>query len=184
MVKKIIQIGDERLLQISEKIKVEDIDSDEIQSLATDLLDTAKAHEDSAAGLSAVQIGILKRMFVVKMTDDEDNVSYEILINPEIVEQSREQSVVWEGCMSISAGKKRLFGPVSRSKKVLMSYYDLNGEKQEIEGKDFYAHLLIHELDHLDGKLFLQYVENPKNLWDEKELDKYMDKYGKLPPVV
>ncbi|MCA9380723.1 peptide deformylase [Candidatus Dojkabacteria bacterium] len=182
MNKKIIQIGDERLLQASESVEESSIQSEEIQNLIKDITDTIKANKDSAAGLSAVQIGILKRIFVVKDNDDTKTF-YRAFINPEVIEQSRETTIEWEGCMSINSNNKRLYGPVERSKVVTIKYLDENGIQREITEKNFRSHLLLHELDHLNGKLFLQYVDNPENIWNEDELDTYLDKYQRFPEI-
>ncbi|MCA9386768.1 peptide deformylase [Candidatus Dojkabacteria bacterium] len=182
MNKKIIQIGDKRLLQVSEPVEESAINTQEIQSLIKDITDTVKAHEDSAAGLSAVQIGVLKRIFVVKDNDDKKTF-FRVFINPEITEQSSETTIEWEGCMSINSNNKKLFGPVERSKQVTFRYLDENGIQREISESNFRSHLLLHELDHLNGKLFLQYVSNPENIWNEDELDDYLDKYQAFPPI-
>lgn len=191
MIKDIIQIGDDRLFEISEPIEKDEISSKEVQTLAVDVMDTLKHHASSAAGLSAVQIGVLKRLFVVKRydlekegSDDDADLPYEVLINPKIIKASHDETIEWEGCMSISSEKSRLYGPVSRSKTVKLEYLDLNGKVKHIAGTNFFAHLLIHELDHLDGKLFLEYIDNPKNIWKAEELDEYMDVNRKFPKVV
>lgn len=185
MVKAIIQIGDKKLIQKSESIEIDRISSAEIQNLAKDVLDTCIANQKNAAGLSAVQIGVLKRLFVVKLVGKENDESKWItMINPEIVKQSKEQSMEWEGCMSISSKNRRLYGPVYRSKNVEISYYDLEGKKQKISGSGFFSHLLLHEMDHLDGVLFLGYIDNPDNIWTEDELDEYLDLHGKFPKIV
>lgn len=182
MNKKIIQIGDQKLFQISEEVEKSEIKSESIQNLIKDLHDTLNAHEGTAAGLSAVQIGALKRVFVIKEKDKSGEIL--TLINPEITKQSSDTTIEWEGCMSINNGNKRLFGPVPRSKSVTMKYLDINGIQREITGVKFMAHLLLHELDHLDGKLFLQYVTNPENIWDEEELDEYLENNERFPDII
>ncbi len=185
MVRKIIQIGDNRLLEESKEISKEELNSKEIKQIAEDLVDTIKHYNETAAGLSAVQIGVMKRIFAVKIEkEDSEEVEYKVLINPEIEKQSTETTIVWEGCMSISSKNQRLYGPVERSKEVRIKYTDLQGNTQRIQAEEFYSHLLLHEMDHLDGKLFLQYVSNPENLWNEEDLDKYLEQYNKFPPVV
>ncbi len=205
MVKEIIQLGDPRLLKTSEKIDLNQIKTQAIQNLAKDLLDTVKKHEDSAAGLSAVQIGELKRIFVVKdlrkedlfetKTDDSAKIKYdslleqsraegfEIVINPKVTYLSKKLSTEWEGCMSISSRNQRLFGPVSRADEVRIEYYDLDGKKKNLTAKDFFSHLIQHELDHLNGILFLKYIENPTNIWSEDDLDDYLSKYNRFPKI-
>lgn len=184
MVKPIIQIGDKRLVQTSEPIEIGSISSGKIQDLAKDVLDTTIANQKSAAGLSAVQIGEMKRLFVVKLMGKEDEPdSWLTMINPEVVKTSKSQSMEWEGCMSISNNKRRLFGPVYRSKEVEIEYYDLEANKKKIKGSGFFSHLLQHEVDHLNGVLFLSYIDNPKNIWKEDELDAYLDQYGRFPEI-
>ncbi len=188
MIKQIIQLGDPRLNQVSEAIRPDEIPSKEIQDLAKDLLETCLKHKEEAAGLSTVQLGVLKRMYVVKRVDletiEKGGVDqWEVLINPKIIKQSKETTSEWEGCMSISSDDNRLFGPVERSKVAEIEYLDLNGNKNKLTAKNFFAHLILHEQDHLEGKLFLSYVKNPKNIWKEDDLDKYLKEFKKFPKV-
>jgi peptide deformylase len=189
MVKKIIQIGDKKLLEQSEPVELNKIGSGETKKLITDIIDTCKFYYKQAAGLSAVQIGVLKQIYVVKRVDLEDdnseetNENWDAIINPRIVYKSEEQSVEWEGCMSINVGKNKLFGPVYRSKIVEIEYYTPEGEKKTLRGKKFFSHLIQHEQDHLEGKLFLNYIKNPKNIWNEEELDKYLKQFKEFPPI-
>jgi peptide deformylase len=187
MIKKIIQIGDSRLLEESEEVEANQISNGEIQELGQDILDTTKFHVNSAAGLSAVQIGVLKRMYVVKRTDLEESSDidqYELLINPEITYMSKEKEVKWEGCMSISDGDQRLFGPVERSRVVEIEYLKIDGSSAKMNAEGFFSHLIQHEQDHLNGILFLTYIDNPKNIWKEDELDDYLNKHQEFPPIV
>lgn len=184
MIKDIIQLGDKRLNQVSKEVIPHEISSDRVQAIITDLLDTVKAHNNEAAGLSAVQIGELDRIFVVRRVDiASDTDRYDIMINPEVIFQSKDTSVEWEGCMSISSENLRLYGPVERSRVVEIKYLNENNEKKSIKAKNFFSHLIQHELDHLDGKLFLSHVKDPANIWNEEKLDAYLDKYGSMPTL-
>lgn len=185
MIKDIIQIGDKKLTQTSEPIDLGSISSGKIQELATNLIDTLKHHTKVAAGLSAVQIGILQQMYVVKRMDlpEDREEEIEVMINPKIKIKNEDKTIEWEGCMSISSDNMRLFGPVPRPSEVIVEYYDREANKKKLRAKDFFAHLIQHEQDHLNGILFLQYVQNPKNIWKESELDTYLDQYKKFPPV-
>lgn len=185
MIKKIIQIGDKMLFEESESIVVDSISSGEVQQLAIDLLDTVTHHSNSAAGLSAVQIGVLKRIFVVKRMDLTDGVEqWEIMINPTYKVKGSKETLEWEGCMSINKDNVKLFGPVYRPKEIEVTYYALDGTKKRLRAKNFFSHLIQHEIDHLNGLLFLSYVDNPKNIWNEKELDLYIKQNNSLPTVV
>jgi peptide deformylase len=190
MVKKIVQIGDSKLLNQSEPVETQKINTGEMKKLIADLVDTCKFYYKQAAGLSAVQLGILKRVYVIKRVDLEvdkskdDNNNWEAIINPEITYKSADQSIEWEGCMSINVGRNKLFGPVYRPKEVEIEYFTFEGEKKKLKGEKFFSHLIQHEQDHLDGILFLSYIKNPKNIWNEEELDQYLGEFKKFPEII
>lgn len=187
MVQKIIQIGDPRLNQVSQEIKTEEIGSKEVQSLIKDLLDTCKAHKREAAGLSAVQLGILKRVCVVVRYDKRKNrkaaKEFAVLINPRVEILDEIKSTEWEGCMSINTGGNKLYGPVKRARSVKVEYLNEKGEQKELVANRFFAHLIQHEVDHMDGILFLSYISDPKNIWREDDFVEYIDTYNSYPPV-
>ncbi len=192
MVRKIIQIGDERLLQKSLPINTNVNELKDVKNLAQDLLDTCKHYIKEAAGLSAVQLGILKRIFIIRRLDLEEQgrgkkrvtkAKWEIVINPELAILDEKKSFEWEGCMSINIDGKRLYGPVARPKRIKLNYYDLNGKSKELIAEDFFAHLIQHEMDHLNGILFLSHIADPRNLWNEAQLDKYIEDNNSMPPI-
>jgi peptide deformylase len=110
---------------------------------------------------------------------------WEIMINPEIIHANKKESIYWEGCLSIGVTEKdTLYGPVARPDKIKIKYQNRVGEQQELVAEAFFAHVVQHEIDHLDGILFISRVENPmKNIWKVIEIDKYIDKYGEYPPI-
>ncbi|MCA9378932.1 peptide deformylase, partial [Candidatus Dojkabacteria bacterium] len=136
-------------------------------------VETCESFGDETAGLSAVQIGVMRRMFVVRRIDLEPE-SWEVMINPKVTILDNHQTEYWEGCMSIGTGEDRLFGPVPRAKKAKVEYLDVSGAEHSLEVSDYMAHIVLHELDHLEGKLFLQYIDNPRNIWRGGDLDKYL----------
>lgn len=105
--------------------------------------DTVK--KEQGAGLAAPQVGVLRRAVVVDVEE-----GYFEFINPVIMQQKGEQ-MGWEGCLSVR-GKS---GVVSRPMKVTLSYQDRNGEKHLLKTKGFFARAICHELDHLDGVLYI-----------------------------
>jgi peptide deformylase len=185
MIRKIIQVGDPLLNQISKPLKLADISSRETQELIRDLLDTLDSDPESSAGLSAVQIGEPKRVYIIRRIDieAEGKPLWQEVINPELTIASKHKKVDWEGCLSIGVGDKRLFAPVARYSKVKLKYYDRNGLKHQLQANGYLAHIIQHEQDHLDGKLFLRYVENPENIWLGGELEKYITQHGDYPPI-
>lgn len=187
MIKPIIQLGNELLTQQSEPIEHAKISSGVVQDLATNLVDTLKHHTKEAAGLSAVQIGTLLQMYVIKrmdLSEERAEQEIEVLINPRIKVKNKTNNIEWEGCMSISSNNLRLFGPVARPSEIIVEYFDKEGNKKKLRAKGFFAHLIQHEQDHLNGILFLQYISNPKNIWKEDELDAYLEQYKRFPSIV
>lgn len=186
MVLDILQIGDKRLNEKSVTIKKSEIKSKEIQKLIDDMQDTLNVDPDSSAGLSAVQVGVLKTVFIFRRIDLEeegDAPIWEVAINPELKILSKKLNVDWEGCLSIGVGDNRIFGPVARASKVEMTYLDREGEKHTLKADDYLAHILQHEDDHLNGLLFIKYVHNPRNLWKGGELEEYIEKTGEYPAI-
>ena len=139
-IRNVVQVGDEVLRQ--KCFPVETFD-EKLWSLLDDMKDTVKKEE--GAGLAAPQVGVLRRVVVV----DVDDGYYE-LVNPVMLQQKGEQTG-WEGCLSVR-GKS---GVVSRPMKVKISYQDRNGEKHLLQAKGFFARAICHELDHLDGILYI-----------------------------
>lgn len=149
--------GDEILRKKSRE--VEQVD-DRIRDLLNDMVDTM--HKYNGVGLSAVQVGILKRLVVIDLYDDKGPIK---LVNPVILKTKGEQEVE-EGCLSFPNKYAKMIRPAE----VVAEALDENGKKIKIKAKGLLAQAICHELDHLDGVLFvdkmipgtLQYVE-PKN---------------------
>ncbi len=145
--------GDEILRKKSKPIDVID---DKIKELANDMLDTMYASD--GIGLAACQVGMLKNMVVYDVSYiEEDEIKKPIvLINPKIIQRSKSMVLVEEGCLSFP----NVFFDVKRHEKVKVEFLDLNGEKQVISAKGIEAVVIQHELDHLEGIIFLDKVEN------------------------
>ena len=140
-IRNVVQVGDEVLRQRC--FEVENFDETLFQ-LLDDMKDTVK--KEQGAGLAAPQVGVLRRVVVV----DVEEEGYFEFVNPVITSQKGEQSG-WEGCLSVR-GKS---GIVSRPMKVTLAYQDRNGEKHVMKAKGFFARAICHELDHLDGVLYI-----------------------------
>lgn len=139
-IRNVVQVGDDVLRKVC--FPVEEFD-EKLWKLLDDMKETVRKEE--GAGLAAPQVGILRRLAVVDVEE-----GYFELINPKIVAQKGEQSG-WEGCLSVR-GKS---GIVSRPMKVTVVYQDRNGNPLEIKAKGFFARAICHELDHLDGVLYI-----------------------------
>ena len=136
--------GDEILGKVSKEVR--EI-TPRIQELITDMWDTM--HEAEGVGLAAVQVGVLKRIFVVEVDENERCV----LINPVLVQQEGAQEGS-EGCLRVP-GKA---GKVMRPMKVVMEGFDESMQPVRIEAEGFYARALCHEYDHLNGHLYTEKV--------------------------
>lgn len=135
--------------------EVTDFSSTEVKTTVKDLLDTCHATANSA-GLSAPQIGVLQRVIVVRTIFDKDDTdSYMVLVNPRILSQ-RGLSEEREGCLSIPGH----FDKIARPDVVTVQYQDEHSEVHTVKGTGFFARALVHEIDHLDGRLFIHYFGN------------------------
>lgn len=146
-IRNIREIGDPVLSKTCKEVK--EI-TPRIQELINDMLDTL--YEADGVGLAAPQVGILKRIVVIDTTGDDPIV----LINPKVLETSGEQTG-YEGCLSVP-GKT---GQVTRANYVKALAYDENLEPFEIEGTELLARAILHEVDHLEGHLYVEKVEGP-----------------------
>lgn len=156
-VRQIRIIGDEILTKKAKKVDVVD---EKIVELLDDMYETMKKTNDGI-GLAAPQVGVLKRAVVIDLSDEEEGIGPYKLVNPVIVKKKGEQ-VCREGCLSIP-GK---LGDVVRPKEVVVEALNEKGEKITIKAKDLLAVALCHEIDHLDGILF---VDRATELFDIEE---------------
>ena len=137
---------DEILKKVSKPIEVID---EKIKQLAEDMMETM--HKYDGLGLAGPQIGVLKRIIVIDLYEEGTQF---VLINPVIVSKKGEQ-IVDEGCLSFP----EQFGKVRRPKEVTVEALDLNGKKIKLVGRDLLAQALCHEIDHLNGEVFIDKVE-------------------------
>ena len=128
--------------------EVEKID-DKIKELVQDMLDTM--HVNDGVGLAAPQVGILRRVIVIDLYEEGTQF---IMINPVIIKTKGEQ-ICDEGCLSFP----NQYGKVKRPKELEVVALDINGKKFRLKAKDLLAQAIAHEVDHLDGKLFVDIVE-------------------------
>ena len=162
-VKKILMYPDPRLLKNS--LKIEKIDA-EVKGIAEDLLETMYLAE--GVGLAAPQIGINKRIFVMDCSDKQEKREYVIAINPEIISSSQEFKTYKEGCLSIP----EITEEVVRPEKVHVRYEDLYGKLKTEKLEGLWATCFQHELDHLNGKLFIDYLKPIKKTLIKNKIKK------------
>lgn len=133
---------------LKKKSKNVDVIDEKIQELVNDMIDTL--HKYDGVGLAAVQVGILKRIIVVQEAED---APIHVIINPEIISQSGSQ-VVEEGCLSFP----NKFGKIERPEKIKIRAINEKGKKIEITGKGLLAQAISHEIDHLNGEVFIDKI--------------------------
>ncbi len=134
---------------------LEKVDTD-TKKLMDDMLETMYAAP--GIGLAAVQIGILKRLVVIDISRGEENKSPIFLINPEIINQSKQTSVYEEGCLSLPGQ----FAEIERPAECTLKYIDYNGKEKELKADGLLATCIQHEVDHLNGILFIDYLSKLK----------------------
>ena len=156
----IIEFPDPRLRTKAKPIEVVD---GEIVQLASDMLETM--YDAPGIGLAATQVNVHKRLLVVDVSD-ERNQPY-VLINPEIVDR-RGNQVYEEGCLSVPG----IYAKVDRADWICVSALDTDGKRREIEAEGLLAVCIQHEMDHLDGKLFVDYLSPLKQQRVRKKLEK------------
>lgn len=148
MVREIVKYGSQILRQPCAPVTRID---PAIKTLVRDLFDSMKAAE--GVGLAAPQLGVLRRVVVVDVSRQHPELLPISLINPRIL-SAEGREVGEEGCLSFPD----LYGPVPRHSQVRIEALDINGKLFTVDAEGFYARALQHELDHLDGKLFIDYL--------------------------
>ncbi len=161
-----LRYGDDEIL--SKKAREIDVIDDKIKELAQDMMDTM--HKYEGVGLAGPQVGILKRIIVIDLY--EENTQY-ILINP-VIKKIKGEQIVDEGCLSFP----NQYGKVKRPKTVVVEALDINGKKVKVEGKDLLAQALSHEIDHLNGEVFIHKVEEGtlETVTDEQREEKKQER--------
>ena len=159
-VREIVQDGHPTLRRVAKKVELKEIDDPLFQQLIDDMFETMYAAP--GVGLAAPQVGVSKRLFVVDVHDDEHEPA--VVINPKIVLAEDEEEMS-EGCLSVVG----MVGDIVRFKKVAVTGIDRNGEKIRIEGEGLLAQCMQHEIDHLNGVLYVDKAKNVRPVTKEEE---------------
>ena len=146
----------------------------EIRNLLDDMLQTM--YEAPGIGLAAVQIGILKRIIVIDISKEEEEKKPLFLINPEITFRSKKTSVYEEGCLSLPGH----FAEIERPAECHLNFIDYNGKRKELKAKGLLATCIQHEIDHLNGILFIDYLSKLKKDMIIKKLIKRKKEINKI----
>jgi len=158
--KKIVQKDNDTLHQKAEEVQISDIPSPKIQQLLDEMRETLAAEDDGIA-LAAPQIDVSLRVFILSPPAYETitgkSILHSVFINPIITKQSKDKKLMDEGCLSV----RPWYGKVRRSTRITIEAYDERGENFSLKAKGILAQIIQHEVDHLDGILF---VDKAKDL--------------------
>jgi peptide deformylase len=152
-VREIIKLPDKRLRLVSEPVKRIDAG---LRKLVEDMFETLYAAP--GIGLAGIQVGVAKRVIIMDLSKKDDTRKPEVFINPEITWASEEKSRYEEGCLSIP----EYYEEVERPAVVKVKYLDLEGKAREVEATGLLATCLQHEIDHLNGILFIDHISKLK----------------------
>ena len=172
---KVVRSGNPVLRQSAQPVDLEELknpEPNELQNFIDDMVDTMK-HEEGV-GLAATQVGRSLRIVTLECATnsrypDRPEFSLMVLVNPKITRYSEEKFSGWEACLSLPG----LRGLVSRSEEVVVEAYDRLGEKTTIEADGFLAIVLQHEIDHLDGVLYIDRMTDMSKLCFEEEFQEF-----------
>jgi len=149
----IITVPDPLLKQVSQPVEAVD---DALRALMDDMLETMYAAP--GIGLAAIQVGVPKRVIVMDLAGKDEEPQPRFFVNPEIIWKSDEMFVYEEGCLSVP----EVYDEVERPARVRLTYLNYAGERVEEEAEGLYAVCIQHEMDHLEGVLFIDYLSRLK----------------------
>ena len=169
--RKIVIEPDPILRKKSEMLETVD---DELRALLDDMLETMYAAP--GIGLAAVQVGILKRLIVIDISKDKEKKNPLFLINPEIISLSKKTSVYEEGCLCLPGH----FAEIERPAECQIKFIDYNGKEKKLKANGLLATCIQHEVDHLNGVLFIDYLSKLKKDMIVKKLIKHKKELEKV----
>jgi len=158
--REILHFPDSRLRNVAGPVEKVD---DEIRQLVDDMFETM--YDAPGIGLAAIQINVPQRVIVIDISEDKSEPL--CLINPEILDKEGEESMD-EGCLSVP----EIYETVTRAEKIRLRALDRDGKSFEMDADGLLAVCIQHEIDHLDGKLFVDYLSNLKRQRIRKKLEK------------
>jgi peptide deformylase len=158
----IITDGHPTLRKVARKMRADDLHDPLLQQLIDDMFETM--YEAPGIGLAAPQINISKRLFVVDLDDEEEEHGPLVFVNPKFTVAEGEIESI-EGCLSVPG----MVGDLKRYERVVCSALDRNGKRFEVEGTGLFGRCLQHEMDHLDGVLYIDKAQNIRPAVTEEE---------------
>ena len=170
-IKEILTEPNKLLRQISKPVKI--VGKTE-QKLMNDMLETM--YSAKGIGLAAIQIGVPKRIIVMDISKEEGKKNPMYFINPKIINRNNENNTYEEGCLSVPDQ----FAEIDRPSKCEVEYLDYNGNKKILKAEGLLATCIQHEMDHLQGILFIDYLSKLKKTIIIKKLSKQKEKVNRI----
>ena len=162
-IRKILTEPNPFLRQKSTKV---DVVNDEVRSLMDDMLETM--YHAPGIGLAAIQIGVPKRVIVIDLSRDDEKKNPLYFVNPELITNSDNKAAYEEGCLSVPGQ----FAEINRPDKCKIKYLDYNNNEKILDAEGLLATCIQHEMDHLEGILFIDYLSKLKKSMIVKKLSK------------
>jgi peptide deformylase len=147
---------------------------EELRKLMRDMLETM--YKAPGIGLAAIQIGILKRLVVIDISKEDTKKDPLFLVNPKIVHRSKETSIYEEGCLSLPGQ----FAEIERPSECIVKYLDFDGNQKEVKAEGLLSTCIQHEVDHLNGVLFIDYLSKLKKTMIIKKLSKQKESLERI----
>lgn len=168
----VVKMGNPLLRKRSEEVTLEEIQSEEFQKFIDDLIETMR--DEHGAGIAAPQVGVLKRLFAIEMEKnprypDKESFPLGVAINPTIIAVDSDMQDSWEGCLSIPD----IRGKLKRHSKIILNALDRTGKPFAKELSGFASVVTQHELDHLDGVLFIDRMKTMETLSFVEEFEEF-----------
>ncbi len=161
-IREIVTEGHPTLRKVAKKVNLEELHDPLFQQLIDDMFETM--YHAPGIGLAAPQINISKRLFVVDLDDDVEGHGPLVVVNPKFSVTEGEIDSI-EGCLSVPG----MIGDLKRFERVVCTGFDRNGKKVELEGTGLFGRCLQHEMDHLDGVLYIDKAQNIRPAVTEEE---------------
>jgi peptide deformylase len=141
--------------------------NDEVRTLMNDMLETM--YDAPGIGLAAIQIGVPKRVIVIDLSKEKEKKNPFYFVNPEIIKKSQNDASYEEGCLSVP----NQFAEIKRPDKCIVKFLDYDGKEKILEAEGLLATCIQHEIDHLEGILFIDYLSKLKKSMIIKKLSKH-----------
>ena len=169
---KVARLGHPVLREVARPVPVEEISTPDVQRLIDDMIETMREYD--GAGLAANQVHVLRQVAIIEVAanpryPDAPEIPLTVVVNPVVTPLTEEMEEGWEGCLSVPDMR----GVVPRYTAVRLQYHDRQGREVDLVAKDFFARVVQHETDHLNGIVYVDRMRNLQTLSHIAEWNKH-----------